>query len=457
MSEVATEAKPDEAPRPEPDHRGHRRRTLDALNFFVADAQTGFGPYIASYLTEQGWSASGIGAALSVGTVTALVSQLPGGALVDRLHDKRRGAAVAWAALAAAALLFAVYPAPVLVYLAEILHSFATSMLAPAMAAISLAIVGRKALGERLGRNARFAAIGNGGTAAFLLVAGSWLSARAVFWLTAAFVVPGVALLWVLPHPRQGPGQPDPSEGKPGKTDLGAFVRDLRDLLTHKGVLAFAVCVALFQLASAALLPLAGIVLARTVGESSTRFVSACVIGPQLIVAVLSPWIGRNEEKRGVRWILMAGFAAVPLRALGLAFAATLGGWAPYAIVVAQVLDGFSGAVFGVSLPIMAADLTRGSNRFNLCLGFFGIAITAGATLGTLIGGRSADAFGYPTAFLILAACGVATVGSVFFTVPDGAGKTKGSSVRHYIKRKRRDIASRYGRRKDRRPGGSNA
>jgi hypothetical protein len=39
-------------------------------------------------------------------------------------------------------------------------------VLGPVIAAISLGLVGHAALGERLGRNARFASIGNGVTAA---------------------------------------------------------------------------------------------------------------------------------------------------------------------------------------------------------------------------------------------------------------------------------------------------
>ena len=407
----------------EPDHRRHSGYTLDALSFFVADAQTGFGPFIAGYLTSRGWSNGDIGTVLSVGTVAALVSQLPGGALVDRLHDKRLGAAAAWSGMALAAVLFALAPTRAMIALAEVLHSCATSMLSPAIAALSLAIVGRRALGERLGRNARFAAIGNAGTAGALGFAGQHFGAVSVFWLTAAFVIPGLLLLFRLPHPRSGPGDPDVGE-KPRKADWRSWVGDIAGLIRHKGVLAFALCISLFHLGNAALMPLASTLLTRTAGSDATLFISACVIGPQIVVAAFSPWIGRTEERRGVRLMMLGGFAAVPLRAVLLAGAAALdAGTMPYAIVAAQVLDGVSAAVFGVSLPIMAADLTRGSNRFNLCLGFFGIAITFGATLATALAGHLADHVGFSLTFLSLGICGVAAAGSVLLTVRDGAGR----------------------------------
>lgn len=422
------------APRPEAaeteaDFRRHRGYTLDALSFFVADAQTGFGPFIAGYLTGHGWSTGRIGTVLSIGTLAALVSQLPGGAMVDRLHDKRVAAALAWAAMAVAAVLFAVAPVFPVVAVAEVLHACSTSMLTPAIAALSLSIVGRKALGERLGRNARYAAIGSAGTAFVVGAAGSTLGPASVFWLTAAFVLPGLALLLKLPRSKHGPGAPD-TLGRPKKTDWRAWFSDIRDLVAHKGILAFSVCIGLFHLGNAAQLPIASTVLARTAGGSAPLFLSACVVGPQVIVALFSPWIGRTEERRGVRLVMLGGFAAVPLRALLLAGATSLDdSVVPYAIAAAQLLDGVSAAVFGVSLPIMAADLTKGTHRFNLCLGFFGIAITFGATLGTALAGHAADRLGFPITFLILGACGLAAVASVLFAVRDGAGRT--GTARH--------------------------
>src|SRR5271167_1287489 len=63
---------------------------LDGLNLFVANIQTGFGPFIAVYLTTQGWTQTAIGLALSAGTIVAMASQLPAGALVDAARSKSR-------------------------------------------------------------------------------------------------------------------------------------------------------------------------------------------------------------------------------------------------------------------------------------------------------------------------------------------------------------------------------
>ncbi len=136
-------------------------RGLDWLNFFVANFQTGFGPFISVYLTGAGWTQGAIGAALSAGTITAMASQVPAGALVDAVPSKRKAAAAAIAGIILSALLIALWPAFLPIIVAEALHSFASAVLGPAIAAITLVLVESAAFGERLGRNARYAAIGN--------------------------------------------------------------------------------------------------------------------------------------------------------------------------------------------------------------------------------------------------------------------------------------------------------
>ena len=141
-------------------------RALDLVNFFVADAQTGFGPFVAVYLTTHKWTQVEIGFALTLGTVTSLVSQLPAGALVDSMQNKRVAASGALAGIFCAAMLLGLNPERLPVLVALVLHGFASCVITPAIAAISLHLAGHAALGERLGRNARYASIGNGMAAA---------------------------------------------------------------------------------------------------------------------------------------------------------------------------------------------------------------------------------------------------------------------------------------------------
>src|SRR5690349_12042492 len=96
-------------------------RALDYLNFFIADVQTGFGPFIAVYLTAHAWTKVEISFALTIGTVVAMVSQVPAGALVDALRRKRAAAAFGIISISGSALLLALLPGKLPVYVAEVL------------------------------------------------------------------------------------------------------------------------------------------------------------------------------------------------------------------------------------------------------------------------------------------------------------------------------------------------
>src|SRR5512137_2637090 len=64
-------------------------RGLDWFIFFLADVQTGFGPFIAVYLTSQKWTQVDIGLVLSVSGLVSLAGQMPGGAIVDAARSER--------------------------------------------------------------------------------------------------------------------------------------------------------------------------------------------------------------------------------------------------------------------------------------------------------------------------------------------------------------------------------
>src|SRR5438128_8446937 len=125
------------------------RRGLDWFAFFLADVQTGFGPFISVYLTTQAWTQVDIGLVLTVAGLVALVGQMPGGALVDLARSERHLAGWSLVAISASAVALAAWPIFPLVLSAEVLHAAASCVLGPALAAISLGLVGRAHIGER--------------------------------------------------------------------------------------------------------------------------------------------------------------------------------------------------------------------------------------------------------------------------------------------------------------------
>ena len=363
---------------------------LDWLNFFVSNVQTGFGPFIASYLASQAWTQGQIGLALSIGTLTTMMVQVPAGAVVDAVRDKRRMAVLAVAAIAVAALILAGLPERLPVWIAEILHGVASCLLGPVIAVLSMAVAEShgQAFGERLGRNARFASIGSGVAAGMMGAIGYWLSERSVFVLAAVLVVPAfLALHWVRAPEAQVAAK---------RTNL-----PLRLALTDRRLVLFAVCCGGFHLANAAMFPLAAVEVTRRLGSVSELVIAACLIVPQVLVAAVSPAVGRAAERWGRRPVLLCGFAAIPVRGLLFAFTTQ-----PEAVVAIQALDGLSGAVFGVMLPLVVADITRRSGRFNLSMGAIGLAIAGAAAASTAVSGFVTDWGGVRLAFVALAGAG---------------------------------------------------
>jgi predicted MFS family arabinose efflux permease len=186
---------PDRRP-PAPSRRS--LRGLDWFIFFVADVQTGFGPFVSVYLTGQKWTQVDIGLVQSAAGLVALAGQIPGGALVDFARSERRVAGLAVAAISVSALAYAAWPIFPVVLFAAVLHAGASCLLGPAIAAISLGLVGHAVVSERLGRNARFASIGSGLAAAAMGACGYFLSARAVFFVTALLLGPALLALRVM-------------------------------------------------------------------------------------------------------------------------------------------------------------------------------------------------------------------------------------------------------------------
>ena len=98
-------------------------RGLDWFTFFLADIQTGFGPFVAIYLTAHAWPQFDIGLVLTAGGLVALACQMPGGALVDAVRSARLVAALAVGAICVSALALAIWPTFPVVMASRVLHA----------------------------------------------------------------------------------------------------------------------------------------------------------------------------------------------------------------------------------------------------------------------------------------------------------------------------------------------
>jgi MFS family permease len=314
--------------------------------------------------------------------------------------------------VATGALIIAIWPSFPLVLAALVLQGVTGGFLGLAITAISLGLVGHAALAERLGRNQRFASMGGVFAAGLMGFIAYFLSYRAIFIVAAALVLP---LLFAL-------GRIQPSDIHFGRASCipdhegpGAPPRArLRSLWKTPGLLIFAGCVFLFQTANASMLPLAGETFAYSNAANSSLIVSALIMVPQIIVAIMAPWTGRRANMWGRRPLLLVGFAALPIRAL--VFACTTD---PAILIAAQILDGVSGTMLGVLTALTVADLTSGSGRFNLAQGFVGTISGIGASLSTTLSGVVAGSLGRAAGFLGIAAVALVALLLLWLLMPE--------------------------------------
>ena len=372
---------------------------LDWLKFFLADVQSGVGPFLAIYLGAAGWNEETIGVVLTGGGIAGIIAQTPAGALADRLRSKRALIGAAIVALAVGALAMAFFPSFWTVMAAQTLIGVSSSIFVPTVCAMSLGVVGRSLFDRRQGRNQTFNSAGNVVAAVSMGFIGYLISNRGIFFFVAASTLP---TLWALSRIRPDEINHDVARGSVDGTTVSHHPSD-RTSMNNRPLVVFLICAVLFHFANAAMLPLLGEKLAKGHGRSSMMFMSACVVTTQLVVTLLATWAGVKAHSWGRKPMLLIAFGVLPVR--GILYTMTD---ASDALIAIQVLDGIAAGIFGVVSVLVIADLTDGTGRFNLTLGAVTTAVGIGAALSQSVAGAIVHHAGYHAGFLFLAAVAAA-------------------------------------------------
>jgi MFS family permease len=393
----------------------YRPASLDALNFLLADVRGALGPYLNVFLvTQQHWSQASVGVVTTASGLLGLVVQTPIGAVIDSTRAKRGLIVVALAVLGVCAAVIYALPSFWPVMVANTLTAVVGDVFGPAVAALTLGLTARKALAMRLGRNSAFDHAGNVAIAAAAGLIGWLFSQRAVFLLVPVCAVLAILVTLSIPaaaidHDRARGAD---TEGEPeGGPAMGFGM-----LLGNRPLLIFAVCAMLFHFANAPLLPLVGQKLAAANKELATAMMSACIIAAQLIMLPIALAVGRYADRVGRKPLLLIAFAVLPIRAVLYTFSDDTA-W----LIAVQLLDGVGAGIFGAITPLLIADLTRGTGRYNVAQGAVATVQGLGASLSGLVVGLLVDHFGYAAAFLECgAAAGIALV-ALIVAMPETA------------------------------------
>ncbi|MGD0430662.1 MAG: MFS transporter, partial [Acetobacteraceae bacterium] len=234
---------------------GRSLRGLDGVNFLMADVRDGVGPFLSVFLKGgEHWESGTIGIAMAASAIAAALCQVPAGLLVDSTRMKRLLITGSGLAVGVGCLLIVLFPRFLPVILAQIMLGAASAVIPPAIAALSLGLVGRRRLDARISRNEGFNHGGNFLAAGLAGGLGQYLGYHWIFYLVCAFAAASACIVTLInpaeiDHERARGGEEPSHGGKP---------IPFRDLLRDRDLAIFLASVVLFHFGNAAMLPMAG-------------------------------------------------------------------------------------------------------------------------------------------------------------------------------------------------------
>lgn len=404
------------------------RLSLDWINFLLADVRGGLGPYLNVFLvSEAGWSPATIGAVLTASGLIGIALHVPIGAFIDATRAKRGLLVGATWALAACGVAIALKPVLPIVVAADVTMAVLGAVFAPTVAAITLGLVGREALPGHLARNAAFDRVGNIFIAVLAGVVGTLFGQRAIFFVTPVFAALASAAIQSLPAgaiDHQRARGFEPGDASPGEQPAG-----WRTLLIRKPFLILAGAALLFHFANGPMLNLAAQKLALQHPGREAAMTSGAIVVAQL-ATIPAAYLVARANRIGRKPLLLLAFAAVPLR--GGLFALFDD---PRLVLAVQVLDGVGAGLFDVLLPLVLADVVRGTGRYNVSRGLLGTVQGIGGASSHAFGGLIAAQAGFGSAFLALAVIGTAALAVVVFGMPETNPPRRGEASRPRPKR----------------------
>lgn len=383
-------------------------RGLDLLNFFLADVRDGIGPFLGVYLLGKSWGPGDISLAMSVSGIATIVAQTPAGFLCDKITHKRALLILTSLLIGLCCVIMAISADSWVILTTQVIIGVCAAFIGPVINAISLGLVGKSRLDQRISRNEAINHFGNVLSAALAGLLGQFFGSKWIFFLVAAMSIGSVlSALWINPQDidnQAARGCGEASDSKPLKFD--------------SQILFFSLSVILFHFSNAYMLPLLGQVLALEKPEYSSALMSGCILIAQAVMIPVAWYIGKRNHFRRKN-LLLIGFLSLPLRALILTLSSD-----PNILMATQILDGIGAGIFGVVSVLMIADLSDGTGRFNLLQGCIATAVAIGASIGSLAVGQLVESHSYKFGFGFMGVIGFIAVALFLTTVKETRSST---------------------------------
>ncbi|MGC1303211.1 MAG: MFS transporter [Caulobacteraceae bacterium] len=381
--------------------RRRARWALQSLFFFSAD-QTGIGPFFGVFLAQHGWRTGMMGTVMTLGGLAGLLVTTPAGALVDATTRKRTYVIVSCLFAVGTSLMIWASQSVWVVGASQVMGAVGGAAIGPAMMGLTLGVFRRSGFDAQNGRNQAFNHAGNVLGAAISGLIGWKFGFGAVFLMGIGLGSLSIASTLAIPRAAVDDAA---ARGLAVKAGEEKQPRGLEVLFQCRPLLALAACLVMFHLGNGAMLPLYGLAVVQAHKADPAMFAAMVVVVAQVVMVVASLVGARLIKARGYWLVVLVTFAVLPLRCVLAASLITFWGVFPV-----QVLDGIAAGLQGVAVSGLIVRLLDGTGRINAGQGAIGTAQGIGASLSPAIGGWLAQAFGYPTAFIVLGALPLGSV-----------------------------------------------
>jgi MFS family permease len=379
---------------------------LSTLVFLISDTQGGVGPFISIFLKASlTWNSEQIGIALATYNIAAFICQIPSGLLIDRVKFKRSLIAISTAMVAFGCLIIvnsrSIFP----ILLAQSLIGIATSIIPPAIAAITLGLVGRKVFPSRLAINATFNHAGNVTNTFFNGLMAYLLGLAWILYVDVVFSVVSIIPIFMI---KKNEINNEIAREAPDKLSKDYKPLPVKQILTTPIIILYGIAIILFTFANTAQLPLVGQKIANQIPELGAFYMASSIILAQIVMIGVAYSLSYFINRVGRKPLFMASFFVLIIRAL--LYTKTDN---PHLLLLNQILDGLAAGIYSIVSVVIISDLAKDTGRFNFMQGVMIFCNNVGAAFSNLVSGFIAQLYGINTSLLMLG--GIALFGLIFY------------------------------------------
>lgn len=364
---------------------------LAILNFFLADARDGLGPFLDGFLATRGWSPMTLGIVATLGGVLGMVATPLFGAWVDTSKRKRTLIVIPVVLVTAAALWTLASPGNASVFGGQSATAIVGAVIGPALMGLTLGLVGQRRFSRQVSRNEFWNHLGNVASLVAIYLATSLFGMAGIVWMMVFSAAAAIAaVLAIDPHAidndvARGLAHDD---GAPGPSGYSVLVGS-------KGLVLLALVLMIFHFGNA---PISRLIAQDFSIQLGTPFrTTAITTGvsqlSMIVMALAAPFLIRRF---GLATVFMIALLALPIRG---AIAGSTGAFA--VIFPVQILDGIGAGLIGIATPIAAERILSGTGRFNVGLAAVMTVQGIGASLSNVVAGWLTNLGGYGLAYWV--------------------------------------------------------